>query len=68
MNMKSLPLTNIVGLSSRMMLNCPFVGLFLRLWGMEGVDPSHMKNLMKQGKNIIILPGGFEEATLTCEK
>jgi 2-acylglycerol O-acyltransferase 2 len=27
-----------------------------------------MKNIMKTGKNIILLPGGFEEATITSPK
>jgi hypothetical protein len=60
MNLKTGPLSSAVGLLSRAMLACPFVGLFLRLWGMESVDSHNMKSLMKKGKNIILVPGGFE--------
>lgn len=48
-----------------MMLVIPFVGFFLRLWGVDSVDGGNIKKLMKSGKNIAIVPGGFEEATLT---
>ena len=65
MNMKKGPLSEVVGLSSRFMLACPIVGLILRLWGVEGVDGPHMKAVMQTGKNISLLPGGFEEATIT---
>ena len=33
MNVKNSPMVNMVGLSSRFMLSLPFVGLFIRLWG-----------------------------------
>ena len=47
------------------MLSLPLVGLFIRLWGLQAVDPKTMKGLLKKGTNIGIVPGGFEEATLT---
>jgi 2-acylglycerol O-acyltransferase 2 len=50
------------------MLFWPIVGLILRLYGVQSVHGSHMKKLMKEGKNIGLLPGGFEEATLTTSK
>lgn len=59
MNLKNTPFADITGLSSRMMLLCPFVGLILRLWGVQSVDNNNMKRLMKKGKNIILIPGGF---------
>lgn len=68
MNLKSGPLSTARGLSSRFMLSCPVVGLFLRLWGVESIDKQNMKALMKAGSNIILIPGGFEEATLTNPK
>ena len=68
MNLKKGPLNKVVGLSSRFALSCPVVGLFLRLWGVESVDKNHMRSLLYEGKNIILVPGGFEEATLTTPK
>lgn len=65
MNYGTGPLSRMVGLSSRFMLACPIVGLQLRLWGLEAVHGEHMKKLMGEGKNIGLLPGGFEEATIT---
>jgi hypothetical protein len=32
------------------------------------VHGENMKKIMKQGKNIGLLPGGFEEATMTTPK
>lgn len=43
----------------------PLGGLFARLIGIEGVDNSNFKKRMKEGKNILFIPGGFECATLT---
>lgn len=31
---------------------------------MEGAGPKNMTRLMQQGRNLALLPGGFEEATL----
>jgi hypothetical protein len=50
------------------MLFVPVVGLFLRLWDVQSVDSKHMKKLMKEGRNISLMPGGFEEATITTPK
>jgi 2-acylglycerol O-acyltransferase 2 len=33
--------------------------------GIEGVNNTKFKDIMKSGENISFLPGGFEEATLT---
>jgi 2-acylglycerol O-acyltransferase 2 len=57
----------MVGLSSRFILNFPIVGLLLKLWGLKAVDPNSLKSLMKEGKSIGLLPGGFEEATITSK-
>lgn len=54
------PLSRMVGLGSRFILNMPITGLILRLWGVQGVDPNNMKRLMSKGQNIGLLPGGFE--------
>jgi hypothetical protein len=61
-------MSKISGLSSRFMLNMPVTGLLLRLWGVQAVNPQNLKQLMSNGKNIGLLPGGFEEATLTTAK
>jgi len=37
----------------------------MSLWGMEGVQSGNMHRLMSANKNICLVPGGFEEATLT---
>lgn len=55
----------MVGMASRGSLCVPFAGVILRLWGVQGVDPTNMKRLMKKGENIGLVPGGYEEATLT---
>jgi hypothetical protein len=61
-------LSRMSGLSSRFMLNMPITGLLLKLWGVQAVDPENLKNLMSKNKNIGLLPGGFEEASLTTAK
>lgn len=43
----------------------PLFGLHLRLLGFAGADHSTVKYLMKAGKTVTLVPGGFEEATLT---
>ena len=60
MNYPTGPFKYSVGLASRAMLNVPFCGLLLRLWGVEGVDAGNMKKLLSEGKNINLVPGGFE--------
>ena len=59
------PLSNIIGLGSRFILNFPLSGALLKLWGIQAVDHKNIKKLMKEGRNIGMLPGGFEEATIT---
>ena len=61
-------LGNILVCASRMLLNTPLLGLAHKLSGMTSVDPSNLKVQMKKKRNIAILPGGFEEATLTTPK
>ena len=53
------PLSRMVGLSSRFMLNMPITGLLLKMWGVDAVDPINLKRLMSQEKNVGLLPGGF---------
>lgn len=54
------PLSNIIGLSSRFILNFPFSGALLKLWGFQAVNHKNLKKLMGEGHNIGMLPGGFE--------
>jgi hypothetical protein len=39
--------SNMVGLSSRFVLNFPIVGMILKLWGIKSVNPTQVKTLMK---------------------
>jgi len=57
----------MVGLSSRFILYFPIIGLILKMWGVKAVNPTNVKKLMKEGKSIGLLPGGFEEATITSK-
>lgn len=50
---------------SRAMRNLPISGLAARWMGVFGVDNKNFKDLMSKNKNIIFVPGGFEEATIT---
>jgi 2-acylglycerol O-acyltransferase 2 len=59
------PLSNIIGLSSRFILNFPLTGFFLKLWGFQAVNHRNLRSLMQKGSNLGMLPGGFEEATVT---
>ncbi len=68
MNYDNNAMSRMVGLGSRFILNMPVTGLLLRLWGVQAVDPGNLKRLMGNGQNVGLLPGGFEEATLTTEK
>ena len=65
MNYNQGPMKNMIGLGSRFLLNLPFVGLIGRLWGLQAVNPKSIKTLLSKGTNIGLLPGGFEEATLS---
>lgn len=44
---KSGQFSNMVGLSSRFVLNFPIVGMILKLWGIQSVNPTQVKTLMK---------------------
>lgn len=68
MNLDDGTFSNMTGLGSRGILLVPFAGAILRLWGIEGVDPQNLNRLMKAGKTVGLIPGGFEEATITSEK
>jgi len=50
---------------SRMATEIPWGGLVMKFYGIEGVNPENFANLMKEGKKIMFVPGGFEEATIT---
>lgn len=52
-------------LGSRALLNLPISGIFARLLGLQGVDNKNFKRLMRKGRNIMFMPGGFECATIT---
>ena len=58
----------MVGLGSRFALNLPLYGFHFKFWGLEPVNPDNLKKLMKNRKTIGMLPGGFEEATITTPK
>ena len=51
--------------SSRGIIYTPFTGIFAQWFGFESVDNIRFENDMKKSKNISLVPGGFEEATLT---
>jgi len=56
---------------SRAMINLPISGIFARWMGVQPVNNTSFKEFLRKGKNIIFVPGGFEEATLTkynCER
>lgn len=53
---------------SRLIAMTPIMGLLLKMSGMITVNADSLKNVMKKGNNIELLPGGFEEATLSTSK
>ncbi|KAL4457002.1 hypothetical protein ABPG74_014640 [Tetrahymena malaccensis] len=55
-------------LSSRFLLSTPFLGMLCKWWGFKSVDGSNFKKLCENGQNFALVPGGFEEATLTSQK
>jgi hypothetical protein len=61
----NLRLKNINILASRIVLLVPFLGLTLKWWNSLPVSPKHFIQYLKEGKNIAMVPGGYEEATLT---
>lgn len=60
MNSGNDKMTNMIGLVSRFIYNIPITGAIFRLFGVDSVDPRNVVHLMKEGKTIGILPGGFE--------
>ena len=46
-------------------MSVPFAGMIMRLIGYHRVHAKSMKKLMGQKKILSILPGGFEQATIT---
>lgn len=68
MNADDSLMSQMTGLASRFLLSLPFTGLQLRWWGVEAVNPENIKRLMKNRKPLGLIPGGFEEATLTTPK
>lgn len=52
-------------LASRAIMALPVSGMVLRWLGVQSVDANNLRRHMKEGNTIALLPGGFEEATLT---
>jgi len=52
-------------LISKSMLSFPILGLFLAIIGCTPVDSYSFKKNLKEGRNVFLVPGGFEEASLT---
>lgn len=52
-------------LGSRLILILPFGGIIMMLRGIQGVNHENFKKLMTLKKNLIVIAGGFEEATIT---
>ncbi len=50
---------------SRMSFNIPWGGLVMKFYGVEGANPENFAKLLNEKKNIMFVPGGFEEATIT---
>ncbi|KAL4445170.1 hypothetical protein ABPG74_021983 [Tetrahymena malaccensis] len=59
---------NAVVCGSRMVTIAPIMGLLHKLGGMVSVNPESLQQIMKKGNNIALLPGGFEEATISSRK
>jgi 2-acylglycerol O-acyltransferase 2 len=64
-NFKDEKLESVTPLGSRFALLLPIIGLHFRLWGFEPVNPGNLKRLMGKGRSIALVPGGYEEATIT---
>lgn len=56
---------NFFILGSRVILSFPLNGMFMRWIGGKPVNAANMKKMLKKGQNFALIPGGFEEATLT---
>lgn len=50
---------------SRMSFEYPWGGLVMKFYGVEGANPENFNKLMEEKKNLMFVPGGFEEATIT---
>ena len=37
----------------------------MKMYGVEGSDPKNVRRLMGEKRNLMLVPGGYEEATLT---
>jgi hypothetical protein len=61
-------INKVVVCGTRSVRYLPVSGIIARWVGIEGVDHTNFKNYMKEGKNIIFIPGGFECATITSDK
>jgi len=62
---KNETLYNSIFCGSRALINIPISGIIARWTGVQGVDNKNFKDFLRRGKNIIFVPGGFEEATIT---
>jgi hypothetical protein len=58
-------LFDLVMCGTRFVRMLPLSGLFARMAGIQGVNNDNFKQLMKQEKNIVFVPGGFECASIT---
>lgn len=52
-------------IGSKAGLMTPIFGLNLRWMGISPAHPNDFHNYMNKGQNLILVPGGFEEATIT---
>lgn len=59
------PLDNFKVLASRLVIYIPLSGFFARLLGIQGVDSKNFLGNMKNRRNILFIPGGYECATYT---
>lgn len=53
---------------SRLVTAAPIMGMLLKMSGMISVNASSLKASMEKHRNVALLPGGFEEASLTTSK
>lgn len=53
-------LSNSVTLGSQFALSIPLFGLHLKWWGIESASASNFKRLLKTGRPISLIPGGYE--------
>jgi hypothetical protein len=58
-------LKNFVICGTRFVRYLPISGILARWVGIQGVNHQNFKRYMSEGKNIILVPGGFECATFT---